>query len=687
MRALLPILVLLAPADVLRASSPALQGLAGPPPGYNWIQNPANGHDYALTVPQSWTSAAAEADSLGPDVELVTIRSQAENDWLFTTFQISSLPQRNGVWIGLTDAQVEGTWVWRSGEPVIYSNWNGGQPDNCGGIEDYAHFLTYTGGSWNDGAYPGAPCYPGNEPMSAILEWTGAPSGAAATERASLRSTGAQAVQPSQAPSVSGDGRWVAFQSEDAAMVPGDTNGVQDVFLRDMVNGTTTRISVATGGGQANGASSGPDVSDDGRWIAFQSEATNLVANDTNGATDVFLHDRVLGTTIRVSLTNAGGQTDGDSAGGVVSADGEYVAFRSWATNIPNNPDTNGVSDIFRWDRTLGTVRRISVADSGQEPNQECLGPAISADGRFVVFYSKADNLLPPLQDSNGAYDVYLRDVFLGTTQLVSRSTAGVLGNLDSSECSISGDGRRVAFRSAATNLIAGDGNGASDIFLRDLQAGTTERISVSSSGVQADAGSVAPAISEDGMVVVYESAASNLVAGDTNGKKDVFVRDLQTGVTSRESVSTAGAQGDRQSVDPAVSGDGRHVVFESTATNLVAGDTNLAADVFRRDRGSPGVQLAKSGTCPGTITLTVTNATPSASVAIAYGPAGFYTLTIPPCAGLVLDLSLPTLGALRQADASGAASLSFSAGGGACGMTVQVVDVSTCQKSGTVTL
>lgn len=519
--------------------------------------------------------------------------------------------------------------------------------------------------------------------------WTWVPlsGGPATTERVSLRSTGAQAVQPSGAPSVSGDGRWVAFQSEDSSMVPGDTNGVRDVFLRDTLNGTTTRISVATGGGQANGASSSPDISDDGRYVAFHSEATNLVANDTNGAIDVFLHDRVLGTTIRVSLTNGGGQTDGDSVGGVVSADGEYVAFRSWATNIPNNPDTNGVSDIFRWDRTLGTVRRISVANSGQEPNQECLGPTISATGRYVAFYTKADNLLPPLQDYNGAYDVYLRDVFLGTTELVSKTTSGVIGDADSSECSISGDGQSIAFRSAATNLVPGDGNGVADVFLRDFQSGTTERISLSSSGAEANGGSVAPAISEDGAVVAFESVATNLVSGDTNGKKDVFVRDLQTGITSRASVSTAGAQGDRQSIDPAVSGDGRFVVFESTATNLVPGDTNLAADVFRRDRGSPDVQLAKSGTCPGTITLTVTNATPNRNVAIAYGPAGSFTLNQPPCAGLTLDLGSPTLGAIRQADASGAVSLSFPVGGGACGISVQVVDITTCRKSGAIQL
>jgi Tol biopolymer transport system component len=509
-----------------------------------------------------------------------------------------------------------------------------------------------------------------------------------ATERVSLRSTGAQAVQPSQAPSVSADGRWVAFHSDDPSMVPGDTNGVRDVFLRDVLLGTTTRVSVATGGAEGNGDSSNPDVSDDGRYIAFHSAATNLIPNDHNGLLDVFLHDRVLGTTIRVSITNLGFETiGGDSVGGVVSADGEYVAFRSAATNIPLNPDTNGVSDIFRWDRSLGSVRRISVATTGEEPNQESIGASISATGRYVVFFTKADNLLPPLQDSNGAYDVYVRDVFTATTELVSKSTAGVIGNADSSECSISADGRYVAFRSAATDLIPGDTNGVSDVFVRDLQSNTTERISVPTSGAEANGGSVAPAISEDGRYVAFESSATNLIGGDTNGKKDVFLRDVLLGVTSRVSVSTSGGQADRQSVDPAISNDGRYVVFESTATNLVQGDTNLAADVFRRDRGDPALQLAKSGTCPGTMTLTITNATPNENVAIAYGPAGSFTLGIPPCAGLMLDISSPTLGAIRSADAVGEAALVFTVGGGACGVTVQAVDIQTCRKSGAVTL
>lgn len=508
------------------------------------------------------------------------------------------------------------------------------------------------------------------------------------TTRASLGWLGNEGNAPSIAPVISDDGRYAAFQSTDAGMSPNDTNNVQDVFLRDMAFGTTHRVSISSQGVQGNGPSSSPSISADGRFVVFHSEATNLVPNDTNGHTDVFLHDRLNFTTIRVSLTQNGGQTaNGDSFGGVISADGLYVAFRSDATNIPSNPDTNGVADIFRWDSTLGTVRRISVANDGNEPNQESVGASISEDGRYVAFYTKSDNVVAAGVDTNGDYDVYLRDVFLSTTVLVSRSSSGVPGNLGSSQPSVSRDGRYVAFKSSATNLVPGDSNAVADVFRHDLQNGMTVRVSVSTAGAQGNRVSEAPAISGDGRYVVFESGATNLVTGDTNAVRDVFLRDLLLSQTSRMSISTFNAQADRHCVDPAISGDGRFVAFETPATTLEAGDTNLAADIYRRDRGPIGVQLTKSGSCPGPMTFTATGVTPSRLVAFAYGGAGSYTLTIPPCAGLMLNVSNPTLGALLTASSAGEAVLSFTAPSGACGLTLQVVDVATCQKSNTVVM
>lgn len=508
------------------------------------------------------------------------------------------------------------------------------------------------------------------------------------TTRVSLGSQGNQAVAPCEAPVVSDDGRYVAFHSVDATLVASDTNGVADVFVRDTLLGITTRVSVGPAGAQSNGSSTGASISADGRYVVFQSDASNLIVNDLNGFSDVFRHDRQTGTTIRVSLTHYGGEPlGGDSVGGVISADGHYVAFRSSAINIPSTPDTNGVSDIFRWDETLAGVRRISVAVNGDEPNGESIGASISQDGRYVTFYTAASNILSAGMDSNGANDIFLRDVFLASTTLISKSSAGAIGNGDSAQASISDDGLRVYFKSSSTNFTAGDTNGADDIFMHEVSSGITTRVSVTSAGAQSNGSSSAPAASADGRFVAYESGASNLVSADTNGVRDVFIRDTLLGLTSRISVSTAGAQADRQCVDPAIASDGRWIVFQSAATNLVGGDTNLTADVFERDRGPLGPVLADSGVCPGSMTLTVTGATPNATVALAYGSSGSFTLGIPPCAGLVLDIANPTLAALLTASAQGEVSLTFHASTGYCGRTVQAVDVPTCQKTNAIVL
>lgn len=508
------------------------------------------------------------------------------------------------------------------------------------------------------------------------------------TTRVSLNWLGNQVSAPCKAPVTSEDGRYVAFQSTDPNLVPGDTNNVQDVFLRDTVLGTTIRVSVTSQGVEGNGLSSSASISADGRFVVYHSASTNLVPGDTNGFTDVFRYDRVLFTTTRVSLTQNGLQaTGGDSLGGVISADGLYVAFRSEATNIPNNPDTNNASDIFRWDSTLGTVRRISVANNWGEPNRESIGPSISETGRYVAFYTLADNLSAPGFDTNNNYDVYVHDVFLGTTTLVSKSSAGVIGNGGSSQASVSQDGQYVAFKSDATNLVAFDSNGDDDVFRHDTLSGTTLRVSLSTAGAQGNGDSAAPSISADGRFIAFESGATNLVAGDTNAARDIFLRDVLLSQTVRSSVSTGGAQADRQCIDPAISPDGRFIVFESAATNLVAGDTNLAADIFKRDGGPRGVVLAKSGSCPGPVTFTASGATPSRLVAFAYGNAGSFTLAIPPCAGLVLNIANPTLAALITANTVGEAVLSLTAPPGACGLTLQAVDVATCEKSNAVVL
>src|SRR5205809_5350390 len=268
---------------------------------------------------------------------------------------------------------------------------------------------------------------------------------------------------------------------------------VSDVFVHDRRAGTTERVSVASDGAEGNGSSGllsfafPPALSADGRFVAFVSFATNLVAGDTNGATDVFVHDRQTDTTERVSVASGGTQSNDASLGSALSADGRFVAFQSDATNLVAG-DTNGATDVFVYDRQTGMTERVSVASGGTQANNASSYPVLSADGRFV------------------------------------------------------------AFDSAATDLVAGDTNGASDVFVHDRQTGTTERVSVASGGAQGNGNSggsfAVPAPSAAGRFVAFQSAATNLVAGDTNGTTDLFGHDPPAAPTAPASVHPAGRQG-----------------------------------------------------------------------------------------------------------------------------------------------
>ncbi|MFN0007343.1 MAG: TolB family protein [Planctomycetota bacterium] len=428
-------------------------------------------------------------------------------------------------------------------------------------------------------------------PLLAFAAWPviAAPAGAQFTQRVSLDSSGVQANagSPGQ-PSISADGRYVVFESSATNLVPGDTNGVVDVFVRDRLTATTARVSVDSSGAQGDGESLGPTISADGRYVAFYSAATNLVLSDTNAVTDVFVHDRQTGVTELASVDSAGNQGDGVCYYPTLSADGRYVAFRSAATNLVPS-DTNGSYDIFVRDRQSATTERVSVdSASAQSDGDSGLHPVISSDGRFVVFYSGGTNLVPG--DTNGFFDVFLRDRVSATTVRASLGSGGAEANANCSLASVSADGRYVAFQSSATNLVAGDTNAAIDVFVRDLLAGTTVRASVSSAGVQGNADSIYPSIASSGRILSFFGPATNLVPGDTNGRRDVFVRDLQASTTERVSVDTFGAQCDADTdYYPFLSADARYVVFPSLASNLAAGDTNGAVDVFLHDRAAAG--------------------------------------------------------------------------------------------------
>ena len=370
--------------------------------------------------------------------------------------------------------------------------------------------------------------------------------------------------------SVSADGTLVAFVSGSPNLVAGDTNGVRDVFVRNLATGTTTRASLGTGG-QANGASSNARISADGRFVVFTSLANNLVAGDTNGVADVFERDLATGQTTRVSVS-AGGVQATDASGGAasgISADGGAISFSSAASNLVPG-DTNHSRDVFVWTRASGAVERVSVASDGSQAAAGASdASSISADGRYVAFASTAPNLVAG--DTNLAADVFVHDRVSGSTVRASVTASGGQAATASSlqPGGLSADGQVVAFDTAAP-LAAGD-TGGNDVYVRDLVAGTTERISVNSAGLGANGNSSTAAISADGRYVAFESSATNLDPADTGGDEDVFVRDRVSGLTRLVSASASPTQ---ISQAAAISADARFVALATTAPDMVAGDT-----------------------------------------------------------------------------------------------------------------
>jgi Tol biopolymer transport system component len=372
----------------------------------------------------------------------------------------------------------------------------------------------------------------------------------------------------------------VAFESLASDLVVGDGNGDRDVFVRDLAAGTTVRASVDIAGGDPNGASSDPSLSADGQFVAFSSSASDLVPGDGNGTDDIFVRDLVAGTTIRASVDVAGGDPNGSSFSPSISPDGGLVAFASSASDLVPG-DGNGGSDVFLRELAAGITTRVSVDTGGGDPNGSSEAPAINATGRFVAFHSFASDLVSG--DGNFATDVFVRDLVAGPTIRASVDTAG--GDPDGSSLSpsISDTGRFVAFQSIASDLVPGDGNGATDVFVRDLRAGLTTRASVDTAGGDANSASQSASIDAAGRRVAFDSFASDLVVGDGNGATDVFIRNVATGTTIRASVDTAGGDPDGFSDSPSISPTGRFVSFQSGASDLVPGDGNRLIDIFAR--------------------------------------------------------------------------------------------------------
>ncbi|HVL32231.1 MAG TPA: hypothetical protein VM600_01460 [Actinomycetota bacterium] len=364
-------------------------------------------------------------------------------------------------------------------------------------------------------------------------------------------------------------------------------------------SGSTSPASVSSGGAASNGYSAYPSTSGDGLLVAFTSAASNLSARDQHDNFDVFVRDRRAGRTIFASPSRLGGTSNGHSIESSLADDGSAVAFSSDASDLVSG-DFNGVSDVFV--RDLVAVRTERVPDASSEPNGPSGWPSVSGDGRYVAYESAASNLVP--HDGNGATDVFIYDRLTKATERISVTSSGGEADGWSIRPAISPDARYVAFTSIAPDLVEGDTNGEADVFLRDRLHGTTEIISVSSSETPAVGGwSIDADVSDGGRFVAFTSEAANLAPGDSGSRTDVFVRDRVLGTTTLASRTTRGSSGNGYSGHPSISADGSAVAFDSTASDLVVADVNGRSDVFVYDAASASIALVSrgAGDLPGT--------------------------------------------------------------------------------------
>jgi Tol biopolymer transport system component len=387
----------------------------------------------------------------------------------------------------------------------------------------------------------------------------------------------------SYSPAVSADGRWIAFVSVASNLLGGDvsadTNGVADVFLVDTQTSTIRLVSNA-GGAAADGASGDVDISADGRFVVFETTATNLIPADANAASDIVLYDAQSGALTLVSRRGlAGVQGDADSFAPTISAAGTKVAFGSRATNLVGN-DTNGRADIFVRDVVSGVTTRVSTDGSGRQANNASYDAAIAPTGGHVALSSLASNLV--VGDTNGIRDVFLKTLATGKMIRVSVSNTERQARSSSGLEDISADGRSVVFSSFAANLVPGDDNNKGDVFVRNRIDGTTLRASRRGT-IDGNDDSFAASISDDGAYVVFQTRATNLdVVADENGSvNDLFEFRVATRALVRVSADIDGGWADGASYDAAITGNGAAIAFASLASDLVLGEQGAADDVF----------------------------------------------------------------------------------------------------------
>lgn len=377
----------------------------------------------------------------------------------------------------------------------------------------------------------------------------------------------------------SADGSLTAFQSRADDFSDEDHNLAADIYLTTL-DGTPRLISRGQNDQAADGESRRPDMAANGCCLAFESVASNMVSGDTNQTWDIFLFDLGAGA-LQLISRGFDGPANGPSSEPALSADGRFVIFESKASNLTPG-DTNGVADIFAFDRRMQTITLLTQGLDGAPANHASANPAVSADGRYVVFDSWADNLVK--SDTNRTLDVFWLDRRSGDLRRVSQAADGSEADRPSQRPALTADGDLVAFESLATNLTPGDVNDVADVFVYVIGSDAVERVSVSSIGEAANDTSGTARLSADGRFVVFASFADNLTPGDGNYSLDVFVHDRQTGITQNIS-SRPGVNANGASNNPSISADGRYIAFDSVAANLIPGDDNAAIDIFLFDR------------------------------------------------------------------------------------------------------
>lgn len=387
------------------------------------------------------------------------------------------------------------------------------------------------------------------------------------TEVISVSTAGVQGDLGSEWADMTPDGRYVVFQSYARNLVDGDTNGKLDIFRHDRVSGETIRISIASDGTQADGDSGLPSISDDGRYIVFQSNAENLISNDINRVwSDIYLRDVVNETTELISVDSEENQKWGGAFHPHISGDGNHVAFEYWSEfNEELDPgDTNDATDVYVRDRTAGTTTLVSVATDGTQGDTFSIHPKISTNGRYIAFESTASTFAAG--DVNNMWDVFVHDRTTGTTSIASVSSDGVIGNGVSSQVDLSGDGRYVYFSSSATNLVPNTNGGE---YLHDLITGQTISIGEGQSG----------AISANGRYIVIFKLI------DYPGKYVVRIYDREVGISWLVFLSNYAEIENGSSLGFAISDDGRSMSFSSSSDNLILNDQNgTIPDIYVTD-------------------------------------------------------------------------------------------------------